>query len=192
MRTIRTKVYQFNELTETAQKKAIEWYKTILNNDGDILQFFNEYAKEKASENGFDNIKLQYSLSNCQGDGLSFSCDNFDIEKFLNENSRLHRPLFIKVLSANLKVEMKGNTGRYCFASRSDIDLYLDNYKRNYPNIESLIECIKVELQDKYMALCRELEGEGYKEIESRYEDESIIEDIEANEYEFKADGTRY
>jgi len=189
MKTIRTKVYEFNELNDKAKQTAIEWYKnSVLAEDSDILFGFDEHCREEAEKFGFNDIKIQYSLSYCQGDGLSFSCSNFDLKQFLTNNSRLHRNLLINVISSNCTVEIKGNTGRYCFASRSDIDLYLDANK-DYPNIQTIIDLIKTELENTYLQLCNELENTGYKWIEDAYTDESIIESIEANEYNFTKDG---
>ena len=191
MRTIRTKVYQFSELSKQVQQTAIEWYKGILNNDADILQGFEDYCKEEAEKQGFNDIKIQYSFSYSQGDGLSFSCKNFNIKKFLTENTRLHKDSVINTLSNKLTVEINGNNSRYCYASRSDIDLYLDANK-DYPNIQSIIPSLLTDLEDKYLTLCKELENIGYKWLEAAFEDESIIANIEANEYEFTIDGNRF
>jgi hypothetical protein len=191
MRTIRTKVYQFSELSKQAQQTAIEWYKGILHNDPDILEGFEDYCHELAKKQGFNDIKVQYSFSYSQGDGLSFSCNDFDIKKFLTENTRLHKDSVINALANNLTVVIKGNSQRYCYASRSDIDLYLDANK-DYLNIQILIPSLLANLEDKYLDLCKELENIGYKWLEAAYEDTSIIENIEANEYEFTKDGNRF
>jgi hypothetical protein len=189
MRTIRTKVFQFNELNENAKENAVEWYKK----DQEIfLDFFKEDAKEQIENAGFKgNIKMQYSLSYCQGDGLSFSCDYYDK---LNE-------LFTKVLGHgkqktidciinNCSFELKGNTGHYCYAAKSDLDFYLDNYyARSSKNIDAAINKVCEMLEDLYTNLCKDLENTGYKEIEYQYSDENIIENIMANNYEFTAAG---
>lgn len=143
MRTIETKIYQFDELNEDAKENAIEWYKK---DQEIILDFFNEYAIEKIQEFGFlGNVKLSYSLSCSQGDGLSFSCDYFDE---LND-------LFIGVLGEgkqktidciinNSSFELKGNTGHYCYALKSDLDFYLSNYYvKSQINIDEVINKVK-------------------------------------------------
>jgi hypothetical protein len=190
MKTIRTKVYQFNELNDKAKSYAIEQERNDYQQHGEPLYFFEEYCKDRAAEEGFNDCQFQWSLGYCQGDGLSFSCNDFDLKKFLTENTRLSR--FINVYAANLKVEIKGNTGRYCFASRSDVDLYLENYKKDYPNFESLIPHLLECLEGKYLALCKELQETGYKWIEAEDEESAIIDRIEANEYDFTADGKRF
>lgn len=193
MRTIRTKVYKFSELkTKEARQKAIDWYKKTLDDDPEILFGFEDYCSERAKEAGFNDIKVQYSLSCCQGDGLSFSGE-IDLKRVIPEILPGIKKSVLNALVNNCSYTLKGNDGRYCFASKSDIDLWLDNYTSNdKPNIQKLIDKILPALENRYMTLCKELESEGYKWIESAYEDENIIENIEANEYEFTADGRRF
>jgi len=190
MRTIRTKVYQFSELSKAAQQKAIEWYKGFLNEDPDILFGFEDYCSERAKEVGFYDINVQYSLSYCQGDGLSFS-GKIDLQKLIPEIVPGIKKSALNAIINNCSYKLTGNNGRYCFASKSDIDLWLDNYtNKDKPNIQKVVDKILAGLEDIYIDLCKELEKTGYKWIESAYEDENVINNIEANKYEFKADGT--
>lgn len=191
MRTIRTKVYSFDELSKPAQQKAIEWYKTILNNDSDLLEFYPEYCKEVAKEEGFEDITVQYSLSNCQGDGLSFKCETLDIERMIKEAIPNVKQSVVKAIKGNCSWYIKGNTGHYCYAAKSDVDFYLD-VNKDYPNIENAVTIVREYIENQYMALCKELEKNGYAEIDYRYTDESIIDTIVANEYEFTKDGNRF
>jgi len=192
MRTIETKVYLFNELNEDAKQTAIDWYKRDLEI---FLDCFNEDVIEKIKEAGFlGNIKLNYSLSYSQGDGLSFSCDYFDK---LNE-------LFIEVLGEgkqntidciinNSSFKLNSNTGHYCYASKKDLDFYLSNYYvKSQTNIDEVINKVKEKLEDLYINLCKDLEKQGYDEIEYQASDEAIIETIIANEYEFTIEGNRF
>ena len=74
MKQLNTTVYDFNELTTEAKEHAIaEWYEAETYDDlGDIL---TELIKADLDEAGaeYDNIKVYYSLSCCQGDGLCFT-----------------------------------------------------------------------------------------------------------------------
>jgi len=74
MKTIQ--IYNFNELSQEAKDTAINNFR----GEGEVfLDFFNDDCIQIINERGFKgNIKLQYSLCNCQGDGLSFGCDYFD------------------------------------------------------------------------------------------------------------------
>jgi len=190
-RTIRTKIYKFDELTNDAKQVAIEWYKTILNNDSDILYFFADECKEVAKDSGFNDITVCYSLSYCQGDGLSFKCEDLDVERMINEAIPNVKKSVLNAIKNNIVWKIKGNNGRYAFASKSDVDFWLDANK-DYPNIENAVATVRTYIEDTYMALCKELEKNGYDEIDYRYTDESIIDTILANEYEFTADGRRF
>jgi len=193
MRTVETKVFLFNELNEYAKEVAIENFR---NSREIFLDFFNDNAIEQIEELGFyGSVKLQYSLSNCQGDGLSFSCKGFD-ESFLlpifAEILGKGKEKTVKAIMANCSFVNTGNSGHYCFASKSDIDYYFDSYKSDYLNISNMVTKVCEKLEDIYIELCKDLEKQGYVDIDYQYSDEAIIEDIEANEYEFEEDGTRF
>jgi len=191
MRTIRTKVYQFNELNDDAKEVAINWYREKNRVD---LGLFNEGAKEKIEDIGFlGNVELRYSLSNSQGDGLSFSCDYFDK---LNE-------LFIEVLGQgkektinciinNCLFKLTGNTGHYCFASTSDIDYYLEDKEREYYRVTHIVRKVCKDLKGIYMKLCEDLEKDAYIDIEYQLSDDYIAEELIENEYEFTKSGKRF
>lgn len=192
MKTIEIELYKFTELSENAKSAAIEKHKE---NSEIFLDFFSDDCHEQISENGFKgNIKLQYSLSYSQGDGLLFSCDYYDNLK----------DLFIEILGAeksktidciinNISFKCDGNNSRYCYASRNDINLELDNYYiKSSINIDNLISKVESKIRDIYMNLCNQLERQGYNEIEYQYSDESITETLIANDYDFTTNGMMY
>lgn len=80
------KVYRFNELSESAQKFAIEkgskseYENLSMNSWVDCNQ---EYYQGKT---GFKNIKISYSLSCCQGDGASIEFENTMLSELNFEN----------------------------------------------------------------------------------------------------------
>lgn len=192
MKIIEIQLYKFNELSENAKNTAIEKYKQ---NDHIYLDQFDEDCHEQIEKNGFKgNVELQYSLSYCQGDGLSFSCDYFN-----NLND-----LFIEVLGNgkqktidciinNLSFKCNGNNWRYCYASRNDISLELDNYYvKSSTNLDNVISKVESKLQDLYIDLCKKLEYQGYKEIEYQYSDEYITEMLINNDFDFTVNGHIY
>lgn len=189
MRTIRTKVYKFEELSDEAKQVAIEKHRN--NIDEVFLDMFYDDCIEIIEEVGFcSDIKVQYSLGYSQGDGLSFSCDYFTK---LNE-------LFVEVLGEgkqktidciidNCSFELSGNNGRYCFASKSDIDFYSNSTSVSHTNIERIIQKVCRVLENIYTDLCQDLEKRGYGEIEYQNSDEYISEELISNEYEFTKQG---
>lgn len=74
-------VYLFKDLSEDAKEKARDWYREL--NDDPMLQshlinLLGEALEEaglKVNQNGGQDLDVRYSLSHCQGDGLSFTGD---------------------------------------------------------------------------------------------------------------------
>ena len=171
-------IYNFNELSHEAKETAINNFR----GEGEVfLDFFNDDCVQIINERGFKgNIKLQYSLSNCQGDGLSFGCDYFDSQK-------LHE-IFIEVLGTGkdktietiineCSFSLVGNNGHYCYANKNDLDFcFTDNVYA--PNIEKVVGKVKEKLLEIYLKLCSELEKMGYDEIDYQYSDEFIANEL--------------
>lgn len=159
MRTIRTKVYKFDELTTQGKEEAKRrWY------EGEEYEFLCEDLKESCKElltqNGaqYSNLSLLYSLSYSQGDGLCFTGQ---ISKGGNTLTLTH-------------------TYRYYFAKSVNME-FTDEQG------EVLDEC--KELEDIYFSVCANLEKEGYSILEYRMNDSEFSEMCEANDYEFYANG---
>lgn len=189
MQTVTINTYKFAELSEEAKQKAINWYKELQYED--LLPFFADECNETLEAAGFVNAKVSYSLSWCQGDGLSFKADYYSKleELFLAElGAGKHKTA--KLLASHCTQVIKGNTGRYCYASRSDIDLYIEGYNYKEPvNINATVGRVLMQLEGLYMDICKKLEKQGYAEIDYSLSDECIAENIEANDYDFTEDG---
>ena len=190
MRTIRTKVYQFNELNDEAKQVAIENYR---NNNHEVeFDAFRESCIEQAIDTGFEYISLQYSLGYSQGDGLSFGAKNCTIiEKLILEVLGTGKEKTANLLSENIYFSLHANNGHYTYASKSDIDFYFDfpTTLQNTDNLDKLAEKVLDKLQTIYMDLCKKLEKQGYSEIEYQNSDEYISENLISNEYEFTKEG---
>lgn len=192
MRTVRLKVYKFEELTEGSKQVAIQDQRNDPFNAP--LDFFNDNAIEQINGAGFKGkVNLSYSLSYCQGDGLSFSCDYFDK---LND-------LFIEVLGPgkqktidciinNCSFTNEGNSGRYSYASKNDIRFELDDYSGKNYLIHCLVSKIETKIQNLYLRLCKDLEDQGYAEISYYDSDECISENLIENDYDFLESGKLY
>ena len=196
MKTIQLNIYKFDELNDEAKQVAIEKQREWEYECGNPLMWFSETYNEKFSDAGFTGTEIQYSLSYCQGDGLSFSAKDYDnLEQLYLKVLGEGKEKTAKLLAENTTVNITGNTGRYCYASKSDVELYIENYTSGFTSSERMDEvCAKVEkeLQEIYLTLCKELEDIGYKEIEYANSDEAISETIRINEYDFLEDGTQF
>lgn len=196
MRTVKIKVYTFNELNKEAQCAAIENYRNS-NTDLDLTPF-NESCEEQIEEAGFyDSIDLQYSLSYCQGDGLRFSCNKIKesvLFSFFAEILGVGKEKTAKVLINNCSFELTSNkSAYYCYASKSDIDYSLEDYGHHDTiNCNIVVSKVLDKIENLYMKICKDLENQGYKYIEEIQSDEYITETLIANEYEFLASGKQF
>lgn len=187
MKTINT--YYFNELDDSAKEVAIEKFR----GEGDVyLEFFNDDCVETAKEHGFEGkIGLQYSLSYCQGDGLSFSCEWFNSQKLHEifvEVLGMGKDKTIETIINECSFSLVGNNGHYCYANKNDLDFcFTDNVYA--PNIEKVVGKVKEKLVEIYLNLCKELEKRGYDEIDYQYSDEYISTELIEREYEFLENG---
>lgn len=193
MRIIETEAYTFDELPDDVKENVIEKFREdkyeYLN-----LDFFYDDCVYQLKELGFVNPKIQYSLGYCQGDGLSFEADEYTKLKDLYiEELGKGKKHTSQLLADNSTFICTGNEGRYCYASTSDIDLYIENYSSTIntdcDNINNVVDIVRGKLEDLYIDICGNLEKQGYDDIECQFSDECIIENIKCNEYEFTKEG---
>jgi len=188
MRTIETKVYQFAELSKKAKETAIEELRSINTDFGDWHNSAIEDWQEKLEALGYEDPKILYSGFWSQGDGACFTA-TIDIEKYI----KVHK--LSRKLSKLLKYQREtGNvigkiehSWRYFFAKSTDVVLYGYGDEVIDDQLEELEEFITKEREELGDQLYKELECEYYA-LET---DESVIDTIESNEYEFLADGSR-
>lgn len=169
MRTIRTKVYQFSELSEPAQKKAIEWF---LNSFDDSFAWTD--VKEDAGQIGLKLISLDNHRAN---KGKFMLAANEVAQNILNEHGAM--------CETYKTAESFMNEWQPVFAD------YMDETSDKYesPEAEETLQ----ELEDNFLhSLLEDYRIMLDKQIEYEYSDEFAKDTIEANEYEFKADGTRF
>lgn len=166
MKTIKTDVYTYDELSKDAQERARDWYKEI-----DDLPFLSEYMQELAVEllekygmTECTDIKTFYSLAWCQGDGAMVEFDGT-----------------YKGYSVVVKHE-----GRYEHYNSKHIDMM--DCDGNY------VECAIQDAfnADVYVPMCKELERAGYAYIDAETDNDNVAHNIRANEYTFTADGVRF
>ena len=170
-RTIRTKVYKFDELNETAKQKAIEDYR---NTDSGDYQFAWDNTKEDAKEIGLKIIELSD-----------------------------HRPNKGEFMCAANEVAQNifNNHGEHCDTYKTAKDFmdewqpvfnnYMDESHEDYESTES--EDKLQEMEDDFLqALLEDYRILYNSAIENCNSDEYITEQIQANEYEFTADGRRF
>ena len=206
MRTEEVKIYKFDELGEEAKKIAREWYKESMSNDFQAeSEIITENLMETATDemhNMIKDINVAWSLSNCQGDGVSFT------GKIITENITsflklcLGRDLFAsEVEVANFVDYIEFNRNRYeNYVHKNTVKVTLEvdvteyEYKNHYKKdeINNILDKFEEAIESKRIEVCNKLEYQGYSEIEYIYSDDSVDDNIICNEYEFYEDGTKY
>lgn len=206
MRTVTKeyKVYKYNELSEGAKAEVKRWYL-----DGQEPCIFTDMCKDDLYNLfGKNDLKLQYSLSYCQGDGLNIygkieakqiiDClekhnGGTQLEKFENVLTDKEKRTILHYAKECRDIELPSNNHyEYCLADyiniKDDWSYDLEVYS-NYKNIN-------MEVLEKFETLVREIFSElckGYEQIGYEYfyeiSDEDLEEECEANEYEFYEDG---
>ena len=164
MTTKTINIYEFDELSEKAQKKAHDNFKdNDLNDLSYDLQIELDYDLDYLLEE--NNIictnrspKIYYSLTNSQGDGVCFTGD------YTYDNQ-------------DIKITYKG---RYNHEYSTDIE---GQFKSEVKNREFL---------NLYYSICKQLEKHGYSFLDDQNTIEYFIEHINSNDIVFTEEGNTY
>lgn len=163
MRTVRTKVYKFGELSEDAKQKAIEKFWDV-NVDYEWWEGIYEDAK---------NIGLKIT---------SFDVDRHEIEGYFE--------LSAAEIAANIFRDHGEICETYKNANdfMKEHDPIFSNYMQTEEGEDKLLQLedeFRTDLLEDYLSLLK-------AEYEYRTSEEAIIESIESNEYEFTKDGKQF
>ena len=162
MKTVTYKVYNFNELSDKAKQNAIDkWYESedfpMLSED--LTESCGALLKDKKIT--YADLKLYFSLSSCQGDGLCF-VGEFQWNKY-----------YIKIT----------HNYRYYFAKSTEIML-MDEEGEECCDKKAIDRFTKI-----YLDICGKLKKEGYGVLDYRMDFDEFQELCESNEYTFTDDG---
>ena len=196
MRTIKTKVYKFSELSDEAKEKAVEKW----NEDGpfeDWWEFVEEDTKNIGALMGITVDKLYFSGFWSQGDGACFE-GSYEYVKggakaVKDETGGTDKDLL--AIAYGLQAEQRRNfyglsasvkqRGHYYHEFCTEIDVQDNRENAPWQVSDEVEEAIKDLLRDFMRWIYRNLE----KEYEYQTSFEAVSETIEANEYEFTAAG---
>jgi hypothetical protein len=196
MRTVITKLFKFEELTEEAQKKAIENNYQINVDDTEWDDSVRDDAQTIGKIMGIDISRIYFSGFSSQGDGACFE-GNYSYEtgsvkklkEYAPEDKTLHdiaerlqaiqKKHFYK-LTANVK-----HSGHYYHEMCTDIEVYKDG---NY-----ILSDSEQEAEEELKDILRDYMRWIYRTLEKEYDyltgEEAIKETIIANGLEFKENG---
>lgn len=201
------KVYNFSELSEDAKEKAKQWY---LDDDFRPQEFENIYTEDLRYLFNNSDLKMQFSLSYCQGDGLNIygKLDLMDVFAAIRdtdhsgEQFEQYKDLFSeheqKTIEAYMEacgreIELPYNR-HYCYCVDDRVD-FADEW------IEILEYCRYKNIQIDTIRKMEKLVGMMFENLSATYEkygydyfynadDEVVNEACEANGWRFLEDGT--
>lgn len=166
MKTKQINIYKFDELNDKVKQKVLNRFRD--NNDYPFLEEeLNESLKELLQEykiKALDTPKLLYSLGYSQGDGVMFE-GNFEFN--------------------GVEFSVK-HDGHYYHSNSKTIDY--DDYDGD--NLESdLKEMVYNDFNFFYKEICDKMKKLGYDSIENDDSEQTIKDNIDANDYYFTENG---
>jgi hypothetical protein len=184
MREATIKVYRFEELTEKAQQKVIDWY---TEGDTTVGLRLDELFDMKAADHHLQDAEFRWSLSHSQGDGVSFLVKSWtypsdELLKALGDFDKW------KGLRDTLNVRYKVVFTNSRYGHENTMRVELDHEDPSPEEGESLNE-MEQSLLEYFRGVAKELEKAGYEELEYCRSKEYVQEACEANDYEFHLDG---
>ena len=195
MRDINISVYKFDELSKDIQNKVIRRYRDKL---ADLLDAYLENIMQREFNNytNYLGFELAYSLSGCQGDGVSFTGsaeskeELFTLASLVYDNKIPKNILRLINWDIIYKIDLARNSYYYVHKYTVTISI-IDNYNTNkdYCHISRAMTEFENAIKRWYLQVCNNLEKTGYDTIENMYSDENIKSYIEENECEFFIDG---
>lgn len=196
MRTVTTILYTFEELSEQAQKKAIEDHRYINVDNDHWYEWIIDNFKEKLEKLGYTNPEVEFTGFGSQGDGACYT-SGFD-----NSTENLYRllpqlknvrPIIFELIQDLSEFYLKKRTYQYSHEFTVSIDYTIDlndYFIERYPRMNRLVMDLLDEL-DRAMnrervALCREL----YSELQDQYftlmDDNEVAQSLIELEFEFE------
>lgn len=188
MRTVRTKIYKFEELTKEAQANAIDKMRDINTNHDEWHDCIFEGFQETLSEAGFFDVNIQFSGFWSQGDGLSFDA-KIDASKFATTtNEKRVCNLIDEGLIDEFTIEKTSVSNHYVHEKTRYVDYSICNGN----NCNKVLETLCVKIESKRLELCKDFYNTLEKDYYYLQSDEVVKETILVNEYEFLKDGTQF
>lgn len=188
----------FDELSEEAKDSAIENERNSGRRfDDDDASFLTEDFQNQLVEKGFEAVKVFWSLGYCQGDGVAFYGRVYPDD--LKAKDVIARKLIERLEKAGgeFSIEITGANGWYHHRNSMTVEVDFENETddENLPARLKIVlpvwrEDFESYLTEKVKEISDELEKSGYAEIDYRYSDETIRQDLSEREDLYAKCGT--
>lgn len=196
MRTITTEhiVYNYEDvLKDNILKKMVLEKNIDINVDFEWYEYLLDEWKEKLEQLGFINPEIEFTGFYSQGDGASFISD-IDLKQAAKV-SHLFSNRQIKILNALIdynfiEANITRHTYRYSHENSTSLNKYDGELKSNWKHIQIIVDILWKYLEDLRFNLSKEIYNDLKNEYEYLTSEEAILDTIQANDYEFYADGT--
>lgn len=185
MKTINLNVYQFNELNEEAKQKAIENIRNSYYEHNDFLEWaIDDCALLEPSHE---------ELTTLLGDKYNFPLlkNNRKVYLSLDRDRHIDISNAMEVTNKEQFLTWLGLNSELIDKAEYDIEpdsIEIYSYENlTYSEVESIDNARK-----KFKEHCQTVLNRIEADYEYRFTDEAVIEDIEANEWDFLIDGSLY
>lgn len=210
-RTVRTKVYKFNELSEQAKQKAIDFYRNANYGSGHNQHYFDEVTDSVKAVIELFNLKIGREYTDIRTSHIDdniLELKGIRLYKYLINNyyNQLFTPTYIKILDRPVKWKqfickvIKGQSGEYTqiySKQKRDNSCVLTGICYDMDILDPIYSFLKYPDKNVTFAdLMSDIESAISKTYDNTEEwinsDEFIKDEIEANEYEFTQDGKQF
>ena len=189
----------FRELKKEAQDAAVTEERERPDRfDYTDAAVLSEDFKMQLAERGFPDVKIYWSLGYCQGDGVAFYGTVYP-EDLKEKDSQARK--FIEALEKAgdvLSIGINGENNHYHHWNSMTVEIEFENESEDEDlparlkiARPALRENIEEYLNERVKEISRELEKSGYAEIEYRYAEVTIQNDLIEREHLYKKDGAR-
>ena len=189
--TIIKKVFKFDELDVEIQKTVLEKYRDAEVSHGGWWDPIYEGVKEDLKKMGIDkNVEIQFTGFFSQGDGASFTCDSFDIAKFI-ENQKVNGRFAIildMVKSGDIACKIIRLTDNYVHENTIDSKVSYTGSEDWNEMVEEFEQFVSIVVR----GFCKEIYNRLNKYYDELTSDENVKTWIEENIGEFEEDGEIY
>lgn len=194
MRTIETKVYTFDELSDEAKQVALDRHREINAYDGWWEPIY-EGLHDRAEQAGFEVEDIYFSGFWSQGDGAMFTYKDFNENMLKGFVAQLDLSDADKVIILSQADTCgKGiHRGHYYHEKSCDHYSTLDSTNPDWEYATDLIEGLDGAFENYVTEVYEDLCGQLYNSLHSYYDeltsDEYVAEMLIENEYEFTENG---
>ena len=186
-------VYTYDELNEEAKERVKEWY--LESQDPDL--FTDIVMEDLKILFPHSELKIQYSLNSCQGDGFNIygSVDLKDVLNYRKDyfTGKEKRTLKFYFCNYDCKIDLNENRRySYCICDDADVaEPIIDELEKwSVRDInKKLIYKLENAVKHIFTELCNQYEKEGYSYFYD-IDDETLSEICDDNEYYFMKNGS--